>query len=108
MKTKTATSVAVWVRFGFQLDLLEKKCLGYRWKTCNFNALVRYIFANVIKIIRNNRVVEEVRMSYCTLKAKVDVVGLPVLHKLAIFWRFSSGLSGKIKYLKAYECETVR
>ena len=38
LKTKTNPNghhfVAVWVRFGFQLDSLEKKCSGLRGKPC--------------------------------------------------------------------------
>ena len=30
--------MAVWVRFGFQLDSLEKKCLVYRRNTCRLDA----------------------------------------------------------------------
>ena len=55
----------------------------------NYTAQVRYISANVIRIIRNNRVAEEVRGSNCRLKAKVYLVRLPVLLKFDIFWRFS-------------------
>ena len=55
----------------------------------NYTAQVRYISAIVIRIIRNNRVVEEVRVSNGTLKAKVYLVKLPVLLKFDIFWRFS-------------------
>ena len=51
----------------------------------NYTAQVHYISAIVIRIIRNNRVVEEVRVSNGTLKAKVYLVRLPILLKFDRF-----------------------
>ena len=51
----------------------------------NYTAQVRYISAIVIWIIRNNRVVEEVRVSNSTLKAKVYLIRLPIVLKFDRF-----------------------
>ena len=52
LKTKTNPNghhpVAVWVRFGFQLGSLEKKCSGLRGKPCNGYVTIVY-YQNIKK-----------------------------------------------------------